>query len=332
MILQKTRNVPPFYCPRPAPGAIHYDGDFAHPNHCFMPQPALPPELSTTLSLRSGDQTWGSERRMALLAAIDTEGSISAAARKVGLSYKAAWDAVDLMNTAAGSLLVERVTGGRRGGGAALTDRARQLLAWYQAAQAEHQRFMDALVRVGPDSLHNLSLLHRMTLQTSARNRFEGTVTDIVSDGINDRIQLRLDDAATLTATLTHASTERLLLSVGRQALAFIKAQAVHIDLDPDLGPDPATGPRNRAAASRARPAGAAAAGVRAHPAENCWTGRISDHVEDEIRDEITLQITPRLHVTGLAARDAGGGAAPVAGTLARASFHARDVLIGTLD
>ncbi|CAM5788400.1 TOBE domain-containing protein [Castellaniella caeni] len=296
-----------------------------------MQAPARP-ELSTTLSLRSGDQTWGSERRMALLAAIDTEGSISAAARKVGLSYKAAWDAVDLMNTAAGDLLVERVTGGRRGGGAALTDRARQLLAWYQAAQAEHQRFMDALARVNPDSLHNLNLLHRMTLQTSARNRFEGTVTDIVSDGINDRVQLRLNDATTLTATLTHASTERLLLSVGRQALAFIKAQAVHIDLDPVLSPDPDTSPQNRTAASRAQPAGAAAAGVRAHPAENRWTGRISDHVEDATRDEITLQITPRLHVTGLAARDAGGGATPVAGTLARASFHARDVLIGTLD
>ena len=68
-------------------------------------------ELSTTLSLRSGDQSWGTERRMALLAAIGTEGSISAAARKVGLSYKAAWDAVDMMNSLAGDLLVERVTG-----------------------------------------------------------------------------------------------------------------------------------------------------------------------------------------------------------------------------
>ncbi len=102
-----------------------------------MSDASLPPapdhtgiELTTTLSLSSGEQRWGSERRMALLAAIDTEGSISAAARKVGLSYKAAWDAVDMMNSLAGGLLVERITGGKRGGGALLTTRARELVAW----------------------------------------------------------------------------------------------------------------------------------------------------------------------------------------------------------
>lgn len=59
-------------------------------------------ELSGSIAFRSGGRNWGNENRMALLAAIGTEGSITGAARKVGLSYKAAWDAIDGMNNLAG--------------------------------------------------------------------------------------------------------------------------------------------------------------------------------------------------------------------------------------
>ncbi|MGB6242538.1 MAG: TOBE domain-containing protein [Castellaniella sp.] len=272
--------------------------------------PTSPLELSTTLSLRSGDQSWGSERRMALLAAIGTEGSISAAARKVGLSYKAAWDAVDMMNNAAGDLLVERVTGGKRGGGALLTARARELVAWYQAVQAEHQRFMDVLSRFGPDSTRHLDLLHSMALQTSARNRFEGVIQRIESGPVNDRLTLALDAGIALTATLTHASTERLGLAPDRRALAFIKAQAVRILPDEPDAADPAT--------------------------ENtCWAGCVSHLVAGDGLREISLDVTPRIRITGLAAAPARGTPAPadlVPGSPARACFQASDVLICTLD
>ncbi|MGB6218429.1 MAG: TOBE domain-containing protein [Castellaniella sp.] len=259
-------------------------------------------ELSTTLSLRSGDQSWGTERRMALLAAIGTEGSISAAARKVGLSYKAAWDAVDLMNSLAGDLLVERVTGGKRGGGAHLTERARELIAWYQAAQAEHQRFMENLTRVGPEGARHLDLLHHMTLQTSARNCYEGTIGAIESGRINDRIRLDLGEGVSLNATLTHASTERLGLAEGRRALAFLKAQAVRI-----------------------RPQAASAADL------NLWTGLIDHRTDDDTLAEISLDINAKVRITGLAAPGAPRGSL-LAGTTATACFQAADVLIGTLD
>lgn len=279
-------------------------------------------ELTTTLGLRSGEQSWGSERRMALLAAIGTEGSISAAARKVGLSYKAAWDAVDMMNNLAGGLLVERVTGGKRGGGALLTERARELVAWYQAVQAEHRRFMDMLSRFGPDSARHLDLLHSMALQTSARNRLDGIVERIDTGPVNDRLHLRLDEGITLTATLTHASTERLALVPGRRALAFIKAQAVRI-----LGEAPG---QDRAGAGNP-PAPGMSAGQRSADT-TCWTGRIGHLTRGEGLQEISLDITPRIRITGLAAAGAPGEVPPEIGTTARACFRARDVLIGTLD
>ncbi|WP_322997029.1 TOBE domain-containing protein [Castellaniella sp.] len=265
------------------------------------------PEFSATLSLRSGDQAWGSERRMALLAAIGTEGSISAAARKIGLSYKAAWDAVDMMNNLAGDLLVERVTGGVRGGGAQLTDRARQLVAWYQAVQAEHQRFMEVLSRFGPDSQQHLDLLQSMALQTSARNRFEGVIGQIDSGPVNDRLSLVLDDTHSLTATLTHASTERLGLVPGRRALAFIKAQAVRIE----------TMPTQTVIASS--------------PEHTCWEGRVRHSVTGDGLQEISLSVSPQRQVTGIL-NASSHHPALVAGASARAWFPAADVLIGTLD
>lgn len=276
---------------------------------------------ASSLSLRSGDHIWGTERRMALLAAIGTEGSISAAARKVGLSYKAAWDAVDMMNSLSGDLLVERTTGGKRGGGAHLTERARALVAWYQAAQAEHQRFMQALARFGPDGTRHLDLLHSMTLQTSARNRYEGIVGAIEPGRINDRIRLDLDEHASLVATLTHASTERLGLQEGRRALAFLKAQAVRIrPFDPA---SPQAG--NRHGADAMPPPDAPGAG------SNRWIGCVVHCADDGTLAEISLDIGPRIRITGLADPEApGGGLAP--GDRAEAWFQAADVLIGTVD
>jgi len=58
--------------------------------------------------LSSGERNFGGPGRIALLEAIRTEGSITGAARRVGLSYKAAWDAVDTMNNLAGEPLVQR--------------------------------------------------------------------------------------------------------------------------------------------------------------------------------------------------------------------------------
>ena len=75
-----------------------------------------------------------------LLEAIDREGSISAAGRALGMSYKRAWDLVDAMNRLLGTPVVEASTGGYRGGGALLTDAGRNLVADYRAIERAAQR------------------------------------------------------------------------------------------------------------------------------------------------------------------------------------------------
>lgn len=70
--------------------------------------------------------------KASLLEAIGKTGSISAAAREMGMSYRRAWSLVDRMNADFVAPLVEKAAGGRGGGGAALSDLGRDVLKRYQ--------------------------------------------------------------------------------------------------------------------------------------------------------------------------------------------------------
>jgi molybdate transport system regulatory protein len=70
-----------------------------------------------------------------LLDAIGRTGSISAAARELGMSYRRAWLLVDTMNRNFRAPLVAASAGGSRGGGAGLTDDGARVLALYRAMQ-----------------------------------------------------------------------------------------------------------------------------------------------------------------------------------------------------
>lgn len=63
--------------------------------------------------------------RIAVLEKIGEHGSISAAARDLGITYKHAWNLVDELNSIFGSQLVEGSAGGHQGGGSRLTDMGR---------------------------------------------------------------------------------------------------------------------------------------------------------------------------------------------------------------
>lgn len=79
-----------------------------------------------------------------LLDAIDREGSISAAGRAMGMSYRRTWLLVDEMNRCFRERLVETLTGGGRERGARLTECGRTVLADYRALETETARVADS--------------------------------------------------------------------------------------------------------------------------------------------------------------------------------------------
>ena len=70
-----------------------------------------------------------------LLDAIDETGSISAAARALGMSYRRAWLLVETMNECFKSPLVQTATGGEHGGGALVTDLGHEVVRRYRAME-----------------------------------------------------------------------------------------------------------------------------------------------------------------------------------------------------
>jgi len=192
-------------------------------------------ELQGAIWFRSGSQDWGGKDRIALLAAIGEQGSITAAARAVGISYKAAWDAIDAMNNSAGEPLVVRAAGGKGGGGTRLTERGEQLIRTYRLLEAEHRRFVDHLGRLGEAAAEDLNVMRRFMIKTSARNKLFGRVANVRGGAVNDEVTLELAGGQHVVATITHESVETLELKTGAEAFALIKASSVLIGL-PDPG------------------------------------------------------------------------------------------------
>jgi len=74
--------------------------------------------------------------KAALLESVRDTGSISAAARAMGMDYKRAWTLIDSLNRAFDTTVVARTAGGSGGGGAILTEFGADLLGRYRRLEA----------------------------------------------------------------------------------------------------------------------------------------------------------------------------------------------------
>lgn len=73
--------------------------------------------------------------KIELLEKIAAFGSISAAGRAMGMSYRRAWELVEEINTMFGQPVIERKAGGRHGGGARLTTVGLTLVTRFRAIE-----------------------------------------------------------------------------------------------------------------------------------------------------------------------------------------------------
>jgi molybdate transport system regulatory protein len=172
-------------------------------------------------------------QRIALLQHVAEQGSITRAAKAAGISYKAAWDAIDELNNLAELPLVVRSTGGRGGGGARLSEAGERVLRLYQRLHALQAEFLEAAEHSG-----DLDLLGRLMLRTSARNQLQGQICGLRREGRYDRISLTLSGGLEIAALITEDSTERLGLTLGATVVALLKAGWVQL-LAADAAPDP---------------------------------------------------------------------------------------------
>jgi molybdate transport system regulatory protein len=175
-----------------------------------------------------------SARRLALLSAVAATGSISGAAKQIGMTYKAAWDAIEAINNLAGQPLVLSQHGGSGGGGARLT-------AFGEGIVATQKRLQNALASVleqfeGEDGgLEHLTTLRNLYMKTSARNALRGTIEEVRHGAVNSEITLRLQGEDCLHAIITKDSATSMGLVAGKVATAIVKASWIILTA-PDEG------------------------------------------------------------------------------------------------
>jgi molybdate transport system regulatory protein len=183
--------------------------------------------LNAALMLRRGASRVGAER-VALLEAVAELGSISGAARKLGLSYKGAWDAVQALNNLFDQPVIAAQAGGARGGTATVTPRGEALIKAYGRIQAE----LDGALRrlgaslAGEDADVEL-LVWSLGMRTSARNALRGVVKSVTPGAVNAEVILDLGEGLEIVAVVTLESVHELDLEPGRPAMALIKSSFV---------------------------------------------------------------------------------------------------------
>ncbi|WP_432417478.1 TOBE domain-containing protein [Comamonas flocculans] len=216
------------------------------------------------------------DRRIAILRQIGALGSISQAARSAGVSYKAAWQAIDTLTNLAGVPLVERVVGGVGGGGARLTDAARELLA---AAEAMHRARGEVALGLARQGKGHAALA-QLAVRTSMRNQWPCTVCSVQRQGPLALVDLQGPGGAlALQARLTRESAELLGLAAGLAVQVLCKATAVQV-----------------------YPAAQAQPGDQ----PNHWPGRVRRVARGPLGDEVAVQLDGGLQLVGFAPPGSG--------------------------
>ena len=116
-------------------------------------KPASPvPRASFRLRITAGEDIAIGPGKVDLLEAIDATGSISAAARSLGMSYRRAWLLIDTMNRCFRRPVVDAEAGGPRGGGARLTPTGQRIALHYRSAE----RLASQSARADVDAIRRL--------------------------------------------------------------------------------------------------------------------------------------------------------------------------------
>lgn len=189
----------------------------------------LSPDILLTLNINQ--QLFTDPRRIDLLRAIEQSGSLSQAAKQIGISYKTAWDAINEINQLAPKPFLITATGGKNGGGTKLSAYAVRFIQLYDLLTQLQYKAFNILNDDNIPLDDILKITAKLSLQTSARNQIYGSVSSIEATHIAGLVKVKLNDNQTeLKAYITQQSIERLKLNIDKTVLLLIKAPLIELN------------------------------------------------------------------------------------------------------
>jgi molybdate transport system regulatory protein len=261
-----------------------------------------PMEIDGLVWFHKEDRKFLGGDRINLLEKIDELGSITKAAKVVGISYKTAWDMINMVNNVSEKPLVHPMTGGKGGGGTSLTAEGKKIIKLFRIIQEEHRKFLGNLEERLGDTESLYKFLRRISMKVSARNTFTGTVANITKGAVNAEVTLSLKGGIPLTGVITNGAVANLGLTTGMEAYAIIKASSIIIGTD-----------LHDAKVS----------------ARNIFCGTITKIIEGPVNTEVDLEIGGGNTISSVITHDSANRLGLKAGGHACALFKASSVIIG---
>lgn len=241
------------------------------------------------------------KKRIELLKKIDATGSILQAAKEVPMSYKSAWDAIDMMNNLSSKPVLDRQAGGRKGGGSSLTEYGKSLVKIYDEIETLQGEFLKFIENNTNIKLGEISNLERLAMQISARNVFLGKIESVDNGNINSNVMVILNGGARISSSITKTSSLNLGLKDDKEVKAIIKSSSVMIAKDENI----------------------------AISARNIIKGEIIDIIKGEINAEISLDIGGKQILTAVITLNSAEKLDLKIGDIAYGVIKSSEVMIG---
>lgn len=177
-------------------------------------KPTLQPVFR--LSFEGEKETVLDQTDALLLRYIGETHSLSRAAKKVGISYRNAWDRMKQVEQTFGKRIVETKVGGAAGGGAMLTADGVALLK-------EFRRVRKYLF----DALDDRESWARASYRLSARNRMKARVTLVQKGSVTSQVKMITLEPVALTSIISNEAVDDLSLKEGDLVEAIVKSTEV---------------------------------------------------------------------------------------------------------
>ncbi len=258
--------------------------------------------IQALVQFRKGASARVGPDRIRLLGAVQRHGSIAAAAKDVGLSYKGAWDAVQALNNLFEQPLIAAQAGGKAGGAASVTPAGAAVLSAYAQLEAGLAGMLGELEQALSRATVDLTpMIWSFGMKTSARNTLRGVVETVKDGAVNAEVTLRVAPDVAIVAIVTRESVADLELSPGRIAMALIKSSWVILA----AGDEP----------------------LRTS-ARNQLGGTVIRHETGAVNDEVTLELDAGKTITATITRESAEALELKIGARAQALIKASHVIL----
>ena len=178
--------------------------------------------LASDLVLRKEEDNFLSLKQVQLLENIIVYGSIAQAAKASGVTYKTAWDWIDKMNALTPKPLVQKISGGKGGGGTIVTVYAKELMQTYEEVDALHQKHLKTLEKA-------FDYLDDEKERTFSFSRLDAVITQISVHDNRANVELRLTCGALINTQTPLSFVEVNGLQKGSEVSVLIESEAVSV-------------------------------------------------------------------------------------------------------